>query len=297
MAYTAHVLRVMIASPGDIIEGRDAVEAAIHGWNSSNAQGKQIILQPWRWETAAVPVFGGHPQELINSQGVDESDIVFVLFGSRLGSPTPDAVSGTVEEIERAVEQGKPVHLYFSTAPLPNDVDTTQLEGLREFKREVQHRGLFGEFSSPSQLGHEVWKAIEHDVAALDLGVPVLKSKAGVNFLVQPRQEREQTGTDSRGRNKYRTRYWLEITNQGSADAEEVRFELVGKDSGLLLGRGDTPTVIHAGQTRRLDYDRLLGGDKGFTNRMPWESLCGACMAETTDRIRCRGAHGSVRVG
>jgi hypothetical protein len=62
----------------------------------------------------SVPLLGGHPQRLINAQGVDDSDILFALFalfGSRLGSPTPDAVSGTVEEIERAVEQGKPIHL------------------------------------------------------------------------------------------------------------------------------------------------------------------------------------------
>jgi len=120
---------MMIASPSDTIEARDAVESAAYGWNGANAQAKQTILQPWRWETSSVPVLGDHPQSLINAQGVDESDVVFALFGSRLGSPTPDAVSGTVAEIERAIEQGKHVHLYFSTAPLPNDVDTAQLEG------------------------------------------------------------------------------------------------------------------------------------------------------------------------
>ena len=113
MAYTANVLRMMIASPSDTIEARDAVESAAYGWNGANAQAKQTILHPWRWETSAVPMLGDHAQVLINSQGVDESDVV----------------SGTVAEIERAIEQGKPVHLYFSTAPLPNDVDTAQLEG------------------------------------------------------------------------------------------------------------------------------------------------------------------------
>ena len=134
MSFTASVLRVMIASPSDIPDARDAVEAAINDWNNANAKNKQVVLLPWRWETSSVPVLGDHPQSLINSQGVDESDIVFALFGSRLGSPTPDAVSGTVEEVERAVESGKPVHLYFSTAALPNDVDTRQLDGLREFE-------------------------------------------------------------------------------------------------------------------------------------------------------------------
>lgn len=167
MPYTATVLRAMIASPSDVPEARDAVEKAIHGWNNTHAQNKGLILQPWRWETSAVPMLGAHPQKLINAQGVDDSDIVFALFGGRLGSPTPDAVSGTAEEIDRALKAGKPVHLYFSTAPLPHDIDTAQLEALRAFKTDMYNRGLLGEFSTPDQLNHEVWKAIEHDIATL----------------------------------------------------------------------------------------------------------------------------------
>lgn len=270
MGYTAHVLRAMIASPGDITEARDAVEAAIHGWNIANAQNKLIILQPWRWESAAVPILGGHPQELINAQGVDDSDIVFALFGSRLGSPTPDAVSGTVEEIERAVEQGKPVHLYFSTAPLPNDVDTAQLDGLRAFKKEIQSRGLFGEFSSPSELNHEVWKAIAHDIASFDLGVPSIAPKTGVDFLVQPKQEREVSGYNNKGQPRYRNRQWLEITNRGTVDAEDVEYEPLGENTTLRLAPSGSATIIHAGQTRQLSYMRTWGDDDDPVLRIKW---------------------------
>lgn len=271
MAYTANVLRVMIASPSDTTEARDAVEAAIHGWNGANAQIKQTILQSWRWETSSVPVLGGHPQSLINSQGVDESDIVFALFGSRLGSPTPDAVSGTVEEIERAMGQGKPVHLYFSAAQLPNDVDTAQLDGLRAFRNEISQRGLLGEFSNVSQLEHEVWKAIEYDIANLSLGVPVVKvAESEVRFSVQPRQEREIRDYDKKGKPRYSTRHWLEITNVGGQDAEEVVFEPMGEQSGIYLATDGIPTTIHAGQTRRLNVARSMGGGPGIL-RIQWK--------------------------
>lgn len=271
MAYTANVLRVMIASPSDTIEARDGVEAAIHGWNGANAQAKQTILQPWRWETSSVPVLGDHPQSLINSQGVDESDVVFALFGSRLGSPTPDAVSGTVAEIERAIEQGKPVHLYFSTAPLPNDVDTAQLEGLRAFKTEISERGLLGEFSNVSQLGHEVWKAVEYDIANLSLGVPVLNTPTrGVRFSVQPQQEREIKDYDKKGKPRYTTRHWIEIANVGAEDAEQVVFEPVGEDSSLHLASDGSATTIHAGQTRRLNVMHMMGGGDSDILRIRW---------------------------
>jgi hypothetical protein len=261
----------MIASPSDVQDARDAVEGAIHGWNDANARTKQVILQPWRWETASVPTLGGHPQTLINAQGVDDSDVVFALFGSKLGSPTPDAVSGTVEEIERAEEQGKPVHLYFSTAPLPSDVNTAQLDGLRAFKQEIQARGLYGEFSNSSQLTHEVWKAIEFDISNLNLDLPVMAQVArGVDFRVQPMRERESTGVDKRGKQQYRTRTWLEITNAGTVDAQDVRYEVPQQDSGLHLAMGDTATVIHAGQTRTLNVSRVMGGSGDPVLRINW---------------------------
>ena len=138
MAFPANVLRVMIASPSDTVSARDAVERALYDWNQSNSANRHVVLMPWRWETSAVPETGAHPQSLINAQGVAQSDIVIALFGSKLGTPTPAHVSGTVEEITEAEGKGVPVHIYFSTAPLPHDVDTEQLEGLRTFKRELQ---------------------------------------------------------------------------------------------------------------------------------------------------------------
>lgn len=271
MSFGATVLRVMIASPSDIPDARDAVEAAINGWNNANAKNKQIVLLPWRWESSSVPVLGDHPQSLINSQGVDESDIVFALFGSRLGSPTPDAVSGTVEEIERAVSSGKPVHLYFSTASLPNDVDTRQLDGLREFRAEVSQRGLLGEFATAAQLGHEVWKAIEFDIAQLDLEAPTLiSSKRGVQLTAQPQQEREVKSFDNKGKPRYSNRHWIEITNTGDEDAHEVTFETVGDNSSMMLGNDSTPTVIHAGQTRRLTVMHHMGGSDPDVLRIRW---------------------------
>jgi hypothetical protein len=273
MAYVANVLRVMIASPADTVEARDAVEAAIYSWNQANAQNKQVILQPWRWETSSVPQLGDHPQSLINAQGVDESDLVFALFGGRLGSPTPGAVSGTVEEIERALEQRRPVHLYFSTAPLPNDIDTEQLEGLRVFKQQIREKGLLGEFSNVSQLEHEIWKAIEFDIANLDLGVPVLnRALSGVRLQVQPQQIREIRDYDKKGNPRYKTRRWIDVTNSGDADAQDVTFESAGENPRMIVLSDSPPTIIHAGQTRRVNVDHMWGGIESDILRVSWSN-------------------------
>jgi hypothetical protein len=85
MPFDAHVLRVLIASPGDTKEERDAVERSLHGWNAARAEREQVILLPARWETDAVPRLGGSGQGIINDQLVDRADIIIALFDSRLG--------------------------------------------------------------------------------------------------------------------------------------------------------------------------------------------------------------------
>lgn len=272
MSFSANVLRVMIVSPSDIPDARDAVEQAINEWNNANARNKQVVLIPWRWETSSVPVLGDHPQSLINAQGVDESDIVIALFGSRLGSPTPAAASGTAEEIQRAVDAGKPVHVYFSTAPLPRDVDIEQLDGLRQFQEEIGKRGLLGEFTTTGSLNHEVWKAIEHDIAQAELGVPMLSAASrGVKLLAQPRQEREVKDFDKKGKPRYTTRHWIEVTNSGDGDATDVEFEVVGEHSSMMLMNADQLTTIHAGQTRELHLIHHGGGGDPDMIRIRWK--------------------------
>ncbi|MDK8507656.1 MAG: DUF4062 domain-containing protein [Corynebacterium amycolatum] len=226
MSFTATVLRVLVASPSDVPEARDVVESAIHSWNSRHAATRSIVLLPWRWESSSVPLLGDHPQSIINEQGGDGADIVVALFGSRLGSPTREAVSGTVEEIERAVNSGKPVHLYFSTAPLPHDVDTPQLDGLRQFRQEISERGLLGEFDDARQLESQIWAAIELDLARMDMSTAASQeTPVGVRFRVGSNSKRLQTGIDKSGKAKYETKRWYEVTNTGDLAAESVTFE------------------------------------------------------------------------
>lgn len=128
---------VMIASPSDIPDARRAVYDALIEWNEANAHTRHAAFVPLKWETGAVPTLGKHPQAIINDQLLSRADIVIGLFGSRLGKPTEDELSGTVEEVRKADAAGTPVHLYFSEAPHPNDVDPDQLKALHQFRDEL----------------------------------------------------------------------------------------------------------------------------------------------------------------
>lgn len=273
MAFSATVLRVAIASPSDVPESRDAVERALHSWNEANSATKNVMLLPWRWETSSVPKLGKHPQVFVNEQGVDKADIVIALFGSRLETPTPEAISGTVEEIERSVEHGKHVHLYFSEAPHPNDVDVEQLSALRSFREEISERGLLATFANPSQLEHKVWQAIELDVSELVDGGQVLAParKRGAQFRVQSKQSQQLKETDSRGRAKYTTKHWLEVTNIGDSAAENVTFRAEATSGPIFLVTPEQPIRLDPNVTWKLNFDLTLGTSGRLQLIISWD--------------------------
>src|SRR5580692_331672 len=112
--FDASVLEVFVASPGDVAEERAAVETVLRAWNSDNSKARQLMLKPVRWEKDATPQLGlTGGQDAINLQLVTPGDVCIAIFGKRLGSPTKDSASGTVEEIQRFVSAKKPVLLYF----------------------------------------------------------------------------------------------------------------------------------------------------------------------------------------
>ena len=74
--YMRRLIKEMpIASPGDTTRERDAIERALHGWNSARAEREQIQLAPWRWETHAIPELGGTAQDIIDRQAVETCDV------------------------------------------------------------------------------------------------------------------------------------------------------------------------------------------------------------------------------
>lgn len=168
MSYQAQVFGVSIASPSDVPTERELAARTVQTWNDLNSKQKSIVLLPIRSETHAYPEYGRHPQDAANEQFMDRSDILVGVFWTRIGSPTQNADSGTLEEIERAVQAGKPVMLYFSRAPVPPDqIDTDQLEKLRAFKKRVMGKAWIEEFDDAASLRDKLFKQLDLCVANL----------------------------------------------------------------------------------------------------------------------------------
>jgi len=149
---TAILINILIASPSDVSDERDVATEVIHAWNAAHLENTGIMLNPIRWETHSFPASGDRPQAIVNKQIVDRGDLLVGIFGYRLGTPTGEAQSGTIEEIERFRRTGKHVALYFSTADVPRDIDRDQLKALEVYQRERQADTLYFPFRSPEDL-------------------------------------------------------------------------------------------------------------------------------------------------
>lgn len=164
MTYKATVLSVMIASPGDVTEERNLIRDIIHEWNDINSRTTGCVLLPVGWETHSAPDLGRRAQEIIN-RSVNYCDLLVGVFWTRLGTPTGDFESGTVEEIKRHVGDGKPAMVYFSTAPVaPQSLNPKQYAALGDFKEWCFGHGLVESYDNISEFSEKFRRHLQMKV-------------------------------------------------------------------------------------------------------------------------------------
>lgn len=166
MAYQATVIPVMIASPGDVVEERELIRRVIHDWNDVNAESTHAILTAVGWDTHSSPEIGTRAQELINNRILKNCDLLVGVFWTRLGTPTGDFSSGTVEEIENHIKAGKPAMIYFSSKPAaPESINPTQYEKVKEFRELLKLKGLIEAFDTTDELERKFSKQLQVSLA------------------------------------------------------------------------------------------------------------------------------------
>lgn len=216
---------VLIASPGDTGEERAAVRDALNDWNVTSGRRQQVVAMPWLYERHAVPEQGDRAQSVINEQAVDRADIVIAIFDSRLGTHTGVDISGTAEEINRADDLGKPVHVYFSGEPLSRDTDPKQLAALQAFRDELRTRGLQGTYMDPQDLAGQTRSALEHDIEKHGWSEPAPQVTKTQGARLTWRHEPSDNQLIAR--------------NEGDVAANEFEFEVT--EIGETMVTGDEP--------------------------------------------------------
>lgn len=253
--FEAFVLKVLISSPGDTKVEVEAVKESLHDWNGSRAEAAQVILLPRHWRSDAVPRLGtGSGQGVINEQLVDNADIVIALFDARLGQETAEAVSGTAEEIQRAIDAGKHVHVWFSNEPIRRDADLEQLAALSEFRANLQAQGLLGEYDSPSDLAYKVRGAVEDDVTQMGLGEPRIRRRDAEHAVPRARRAGEHLVIENKSK---------------SVTAEQFRFIFEGVwPAGFGAGGRDAINLMYDGEP----FDLLPESEMSWGLTVFWQS-------------------------
>lgn len=168
---------VMIGSPGDAAQERQAITDTILRWNAVNGADKGIFLEPVKWETHATPGLEGRPQGMINEELIPMSDFLIAVFRVRAGSPTGKEVSGTIEEIREFMTLGKYVAVYFYEGETSvKGLDPDQLKKVQDFKKEIQQHGLVESYSNVPDLQAKLGLQLSAIVRRLESKKPAAKS-------------------------------------------------------------------------------------------------------------------------
>lgn len=143
MGFQSEVLNVFIASPSDTSVQRDEIEMAIYNWNKEHAEDLKTILLPKRWETDIAPGYHPkNPQQIINEKLLKKSDLLIGVFWTKLGTPTSDFASGTLEEVSTFHSLGKDVMVYFVNENVSLATDFEEVKKVNEFKKQFRNNNL-----------------------------------------------------------------------------------------------------------------------------------------------------------
>ncbi|QEH36002.1 hypothetical protein OJF2_45600 [Aquisphaera giovannonii] len=168
MPYHANVIRIFIASPGDVNDERRVIREEIHEWNVRHSERERTVLLPVGWETHATPEMGERPQAIINRQVLVGCDLLLAVLWTRIGSPTGVAQSGTIEEIQEHLLAKKPARIYFSSRAIPPDLlDYKQRGALDKFKARCRANSVYDTYSTLEEFRSKLNRHLAIDIPNL----------------------------------------------------------------------------------------------------------------------------------
>jgi len=159
-------LKIFLASPSDAPTERRYVVEVVEEVNRLVAGDRGVVLEVVRSEKNVFPGYGTDGQDILNKQiaNMQEYELFIGIMWNRIGTKTPRARSGTVEEFGRAVStlrrKGKPqVWFYFrqAAAHLTTKEELQQRAEVLEFRSKFQRgKGLFWDYTTPADFRNQL---------------------------------------------------------------------------------------------------------------------------------------------
>ncbi|WP_223559360.1 hypothetical protein [Chryseobacterium lathyri] len=159
---TTNLLRIFLASPGDVEPERKMIYSLKDEWDLLFGGGNDIKFEIRGWENYSYPGVGEDAQDVVNKTIKDDYEIFIGIFWQKLGTQTKRAASGTVEEFERAMTKFKQdkenthILMYFKTSTPDNinDINLEEFSRVKEFKNKISKEEgvLYKDFDNTDEL-------------------------------------------------------------------------------------------------------------------------------------------------
>lgn len=171
------VLKLVVASPGDVQPERDILDRVVDDLNELIAPHLGLYVQVLRWETDAYPGFHlDGPQGLIDEVlDIDRCDIMVGIFWKRFGTPVGNAGSGTEHELRRAYAawtasggRRPQIMVYFSSKPYTpqNPAELDQWAKVLKFRSEFPQEGLWWTYQDEREFERLAWRHLTRYLVA-----------------------------------------------------------------------------------------------------------------------------------
>lgn len=192
MKKKAQVIRVFIASPGDVEPERDRSELVINELNRDLGDALGVRLEAIRWENYVSPLMGRPEAVVLDQVKVNQWDIFVGILWLRFGSPTgafntarnEEFLSGTEEEFNLAYESwkktGAPKILFYRCTRAPKsitDINAEQFSRVTNFfegfSHDKQHPGIVCLFQEVDGFERRVREDLAKLVRSLAINEPI----------------------------------------------------------------------------------------------------------------------------
>lgn len=277
------IISVLISSPGDVPDDRDAAARAVEDLDRLLSRSDNVVLRVRRWEQDVSSEFGDHPQNVTDRAIVDDCDIFVGILCARFGTKTLTNESGTEQEFEKAFSRindpNNPAEVlfYFKDPKLTaGDIDAEQLLKVQDFKKKHRGDGFGPDYKDAAELE----RRLKFDLQA---AVERLLVKAG---LREPRRARHPS---TAARKTVRD----ELDSSGSADPDRessrsqtetdpvpvhtsLTGEILDPESEDGLGMMELQDIVSERFAAVSQHLSMAGGSV---------ELLGSRLAEKTDRL------------
>ncbi len=148
MSRLIRMFDVFVSSPGDVTAERERLQEVVSRINRPSLRNHGVLLNLILWETDVQSSKGTDLQSVVNSQVGNTYDVYLGIIWSRIGTETPRAPSGTVEEFERALDRHKNgdqnlrFMFFIRTGNYPDAIDPGQLTAVQAFRKRLGKEGL-----------------------------------------------------------------------------------------------------------------------------------------------------------